>query len=108
MFTAEHVDSWSTWSLKECLGKQGFWCGNLPFFFFFFPFWGTHFFHLTQPMHYQIFLVFLGAGGGHCCLGSNCLGGTVVLGVIVWEVGVLIPSDTVSQVSKEYNIVITQ
>ena len=99
MFTAEHVDSWSTWSLKECLGKQGFWCGNLPFFFFFLPFWGTHFFHLTQPMHYQIFLVFLGGGGG---------GGTVVLGV--WGVGVLIPSDrpTVSQVSREYNIVITQ
>ena len=48
-------------------------------------------------MHYQIFLVFLGGGGG---------GGTVVLGV--WGVGVLIPSDTVSQVSREYNIVITQ
>ena len=105
--TAEHVDSWSTWSLQECLGKQGFWCGNLPFFFL--PFWGTHFFHLTQPMHYQIFLVFLGdgggGGGGHCCLGSNCLGGG---GTVVWGVGVLIPSDTMSQVSREYNIVITQ
>ena len=60
--------SWSTWSLS--LGKQGFWCGNLPFFFFFLPFWGTHFFHLTQPMamHYQIFLVFLGGGGGGALL----------------------------------------
>ena len=75
MFTAEHVDSWSTWSLKECLGKQGFWCGNLPFFFFFLPFWGTHFFHLTQPMHYQIFLVFLGGGGGGALLSWESGGG---------------------------------
>ena len=104
MFTAEHVDSWSTWSLQECLEKQGFWCGNLPFFFFFLPFWGTHFFSFNPTHALSNFLGFLGrrggggwgGGGGTPVLGESIVK-PVVLGVLVWGGGCtwLIPSASV-------------